>query len=146
MKRLIIIIITVLLAMGSALDFTHAAAGRDPAPEFAPESEPAFDWEGELDPNEFDKWKVISVQPSTQGLFWIYIKNPDENSPIDVVAMVVDEETVLFGYRYFKYGIPHSFIFNSAQRKYVRKPLTQKEKNRCKNCHESNKISNGQAI
>ena len=98
----------------------------------------AFDWEGELDPNEFDKWKVISVQPTPQGLVWMFVKNPDEESPIDIVAMAVDLNFALLSYRYFKFGIPYSFVFNPDLEKYVKKPLTEEQKDGCMKCHNPN--------
>jgi len=80
----------------------------------------SFTYEGELDPNEFNKWKVLSVQPPTpQGVFWMYVKNPDQASPIDIVAMVVDLDSTLLGYRYFKGGEPYSYVFDSNEEKYV---------------------------
>jgi len=119
MRCLTIIIITIVLAMGTSL---------------------AFDWEGELDPNEFDKWKVLFAQPTPQGLVWVLIKNPDEESLIDIVAMAVDpSSSVLLGYRYFKYGEPHSFVFNPDLNKYVKKRLTEEQRNKCLKCHESGK-------
>jgi len=114
MRCLTIIIITIVLAMGTSL---------------------AFDWEGELDPNEFDKWKVISVQPTPQGLVWMFAKNPDQASPIDIVAMAVDLNSTLFGYRYFKYGIPYSYVFDSNEEKYVRQHFTDEQRQSCMKCH-----------
>jgi hypothetical protein len=95
----------------------------------------AFSWEGELDPNEFDKWKLISVQPSPQGLLWMFVKNPDQASAIDTVAMAVDLDSTLIGYRYFKGGEPYSFVFDSSQEKYVERRFTNEEKNSCMKCH-----------
>jgi hypothetical protein len=100
----------------------------------------AFSWEGELDPNEFDNWKLLSVRPSPQGLFWIFVKNPDQESPIDIVAMVIDLNSTLLGYRYFKYGEPHSYIFDSNEGKYVRRHFTNEQRRSCMKCH-SDKVS-----
>ena len=95
----------------------------------------AFEWEGELDPNEFDKWTVISVQPTPQGLVWMFAKNPDEASAIDVVAMAVDSNFTLLSYRYFKHGEPHSYFFNVKEGKYVRYQFTEEQRKSCMNCH-----------
>ena len=94
-----------------------------------------FTWEGVLDPNEFDKWKVISVQPTAQGLIWMFIKNPDQASPIDIVALAVDANSTLIAYRYFKYSEPHSYIFDINEDKYVRHHFTDEQKKSCMKCH-----------
>ena len=95
----------------------------------------AFSWEGELDPNEFDNWKVVSVQPTPQGFLWMLVKNPDEESPIDIVAMAVDANSTLIAYRYFKYGEPQSYIFDISEDKYVRHHFTDEQKKSCMKCH-----------
>ncbi len=95
----------------------------------------AFTWEGELDPNEFDKWKVISVAPTPQGLIWMFIKNPDRASPIDVVAMQVDLNSTLLSYRYLEYGEPHIYVLDINQNKYVRHHFTLEQKKSCMQCH-----------
>lgn len=96
----------------------------------------AFTWEGELDPNEFDKWEVINIKPTPKGFIWVFIKNPDENSPINIVAMAINSSNTLLGYHYFKYSIPHVFTFDSKLNKYVEKHLTDEEKNGCMKCHK----------
>ena len=95
----------------------------------------ALTWEGELDPNEFDKWKVISVQPTAQGLIWMFIKHPDQASPIDIVALAVSLNSTLIAYRYFKYGEPYSYIFDSNEDKYVRHHFTLEQEKSCMKCH-----------
>jgi len=100
----------------------------------------AFSWEGELDPNEFDKWEVLSVQPTPQGLVWIFARNPDQASPIDIVAMAVDLNSALFGYRYFKYGQIYSYVFNTGEDKYVRQYFTDEQKKSCMKCHSDKLI------
>ena len=96
----------------------------------------AFTWEGELNPNEFDNWKLISVQPTPQGYFWVFIENPDQTSAIDVVVMEVDLNSMLRSYRYFKYGEPHIYIFDNDQQKYLRHYFTNEQKKACMQCHE----------
>lgn len=96
-----------------------------------------FTWEGELNPDEFDKWKVVSAQPTPQGFLWMFVKNADEESPIDIAAMAVDINSTLIGYRYFKYGEPYSYIFDRTRDKYVRYRFTVEEKESCKRCHNS---------
>ena len=78
----------------------------------------ATTWEGELDPNEFRKWKFLSVTPNVEGLAWVFIKNPDQASPIDTVALAVDLNSNILGYRYFKDGEPYSYIFDNNNDKY----------------------------
>ena len=95
----------------------------------------AFTWEGELDPNDFDKWKLISVQPSPQGIFWMLVENLDKDSPIGIVAMGVAGDSTLIGYRYFKYGEPYSYVFDSNEEKYVRQRFTDEERRSCVRCH-----------
>jgi len=95
----------------------------------------AFSWEGELDPNGFDTWKVVSVQPTAQGLAWMFVKNPDQASPIDIVAMAVDLDSTLVSYRYFKHGQPHSYVFDTDQEKYVQHPFTDEQRRSCMQCH-----------
>ena len=100
----------------------------------------AFDWEGELDPNEFDKWKVISVQPTPQGLVWMFVKNPDQAAPGDIVAMAVDPNFTLLSYRYFKHGEPHSYVFDVEQGKYLRHHFTEEQRKSCMKCHSGKLI------
>lgn len=95
----------------------------------------AFTWEGELNPDEFDNWNLISVQPTSRGYLWVFMENPDQTSPIDVVVMEVDSDSMLRGYRYFKYGEPHIYIFDNSQQKYVRHHLTDEQKKSCLKCH-----------
>jgi hypothetical protein len=95
----------------------------------------AFSWEGELDPNEFDKWKLLSALPSPQGFLWMFVKNPDQASAIDIVAMAVDLDAALLGYRYFKHGIPYSYVFDVKEDKYVRRNLTDEQRQSCMKCH-----------
>ena len=95
----------------------------------------AFTWEGELNPNDFDKWTLLGVQPSPDGLMLTYIKNPDPNSPIEIVAMGLIGDSFLIGYRYFKYGQPYSYVFDSDEEKYVRHHFTPEEKKGCMECH-----------
>ena len=95
----------------------------------------AFTWEGELNPNEFDNWKLISVQPTPQGFFWVFIENPDQTSAIDVVVMEVDLNFTLRSYRYFKYGEPRIYVFDNNQSKYARHYFTHEQKKSCIKCH-----------
>ena len=99
----------------------------------------SFSWEGELDPNDFDNWEVISIQPTPRGLVWMFIKNPDPASPIDIVAIATDVNAILHGYRYFKYGIPYKYVFDDEQEKYVRHHFTDEQRRSCMKCH-SNKL------
>lgn len=98
--------------------------------------DPPFTWEGELDPNEFDKWEVISVLPDPyQSAMWVIIQNPDPEATIEKVALLVDVETNLLGYRYFKHGLPYSFWFDDEQNKYIEYKFTQEERTGCMECH-----------
>ena len=100
----------------------------------------AFTWEGEIDPNEFDKWKVLSVLPFPQGFLWMFVRNPDQASPIDIVAMAVNANSTLLAYRYFKYGEPHSYVFNVEEEKYVRRHFTDEQRQSCMQCHSDNLV------
>lgn len=95
----------------------------------------AFSWDGELDPNEFDKWKLLSVQPGPQGFLWMYVKNPNQASAIDIVAMAVSLNSTLLSYRYFKHGDPYSYIFDSNEGKYVQQHFTDEQRQSCMKCH-----------
>ncbi len=117
--------IRILLALGVCLAFI--LSGHLPLA--------AFTWEGELNPNEFDSWKLLSIQPTSQGYFWVIIENPDRGSPIDVVALRVDSNSNVLGYRYFKDGEPYLYIFDSNEDKYVRYYFTQEDKESCMKCH-----------
>ena len=95
-----------------------------------------FAWEGELDPNKFDMWDFLYVQPDQQGTAWVFIKNPDEKSPINIVAMEIDfPGFFLIRYRYFKYNEPYVYIFDGKQKKYVQEHLTKEQKEECMRCH-----------
>lgn len=100
-----------------------------------------FTWEGELNPNNFDKWEVLSVQPSPQGIIWMFLRNPDKESPIDIVATGVFVDGTLMGYRYFKYGEPYSFTYDVEKDSY-----TEEEKLTCMECHQDQVLKHGEAI
>jgi len=100
----------------------------------------AFTWEGELDPNEFDKWELVSVIPSQNGLSWITVKNPNPEHAIDTVALLADLNSNLLGYRYFKGGEPYGYLFDTEQEKYVRYEYTPEERKGCMGCH-SDKVN-----
>jgi len=96
-----------------------------------------FTWDGELNPNEFDTWKLLSIQPTSQGYFWVFIENPDRDSPIDVVVLRVDSNSNILGYRYFKDGESYLYLFDSNKNKYVRYYFTQEERESCMKCHSN---------
>jgi len=93
-----------------------------------------FAWEGELDPNKFDDWRLLSIRP-LQGYFWVFIENPDPASPIEVVMLEVDLNSNVLGYRYFKHGEPHLYVFDVGRNEYVRYRFTREEKESCMECH-----------
>ena len=95
----------------------------------------AFTWDGELDPNEFDNWELISVIPNPGGISWVLIKNPDNSASIGTVALLVDLNSNLIGYRYFKNGEPLGYFFNMDQEKYVRHNYTSDQRKACIRCH-----------
>jgi len=95
----------------------------------------SFTWEGELNPDEFGSWVIVGSSPLIGELFWLFLKNPDQTSPIKIVAVLTDFGLVRYGYRYFKYGEPYKYMFNVEQDKYVRKHLTEEERQRCMKCH-----------
>jgi len=106
----------------------------------------AFTWEGELDPNAFDKWSVINVLPNPSGILWVIVRNPDEKSPIKTVALLIDLNMNLLGYRYFKNGEPYGFVFDIAQEKYVRHQYTAEQLKRCMQCHRDHARPEDMAI
>ena len=95
----------------------------------------AFTWEGELDPNNFNNWEVVDAMPSPQAFIWLIIKNPDQASPINTVAIGVGRYKSLLFYRYFKYGEPYYYVFNVENSRYMRSNLTDEEKLSCMRCH-----------
>jgi hypothetical protein len=95
----------------------------------------AFTWEGELDPNGFDKWKLLSINPNTDGSLWVFVENSDQASPIDIVAMETDLNFTLLRYRYFKHGEPYSYVFDREKDKYIRHHFTDEQKKTCVKCH-----------
>lgn len=94
-----------------------------------------FTYEGELDPNEFDKWQVVKFQPTPQGLIWVFIRNPDQESPIKIVAQIAGPNLTLIGYRYFKNGEPYMYKLDPEQSKYVRMELSEERRRRCMEYH-----------
>ena len=96
----------------------------------------AFTWEGELDPNEFNKWEIISTTPSNPNLMLIIIQNPDVTNPIQKVAMLLDYSSNLLAYRYFKNGEPFGYFFDEPQLKYIRYEFTPEQKRQCMECHK----------
>ena len=101
----------------------------------------AFTWEGELDPNELDNWELISVIPNPGGISWVLIKNPDKSASIDTVAMLVDSNSNLLGYRYFKHGEPFGYFFDMDQETYARHNYTPDQRKACMQCHSDRLIS-----
>ena len=99
----------------------------------------AFTYEGELDPNTFDSWELVSVIPNPNGLSWVIVKNPDPAGPIKTVALLVDLNSNLLGYRYFKHGEPFGYFFNMDQENYARFEYTPMQKKRCMECHQDRK-------
>jgi len=95
----------------------------------------AFTWEGELDPNEFDNWELISVMPNPSGISWVIVKNPERQNAIDYAALLVDLNANLLGYRYFKHGEPFGYFFDMDQEKYVRHEYTAEQRKGCMKCH-----------
>ncbi len=101
------------------------------------EMEAGFTWEGELDPNEFDKWEKITTSPGPRiGTAWVFIKNPDCGAPIEIVALQIKFEGYLLAYRYFKDHEPYVYVFNVIQNKYIRLRMTEDQKRSCMECHK----------
>ena len=94
-----------------------------------------FAYEGELDPNRFNEWEPIYSQTTPEGLIWMYVGNPDEASPIDVVAMLIDAEFTLIGYRYFKDGEPYQYIFDASEERFKHILILPEERKSCMGCH-----------
>lgn len=122
-----------ILAFFLMMGFAAFASDSDDQCDYMPA--PAFTWEGELNPDEFDKWEVINVMPSGLGQVIVIIQNPDDNSNIQKVSIFLYFE-ILRGYRYFKDGQPYSYIFDSENAKYVEYKFTQEERRACMECHQ----------
>ena len=118
LTRRVIIIAVIIFAMAAVYKMSHG-----------------FTWEGELDPNAFDSWELVSVIPNPNGLSWVIVKNPDPAGAIKTVAMLVDLNSNLLGYRYFKHGEPFGYFFNLEQENYARFEYTPGQKKRCMECH-----------
>jgi len=99
----------------------------------------AFEWEGELDPNDFSKWPVIEMSAPDKGIVWVRISNPDTDSDIETVSLAVSEQTeILLAYKYFKLGEPYFYRYDRKLDKFVRYKFTHKERSQCMECHELN--------
>ena len=99
----------------------------------------AFEWEGELNPNDFRKWDVINIVSTGKGFVWIHLENPDKNSAIEKVALAVSEKTEkLLAYKYFKLGEPYVYVFNDKLDKYIKYNFTYRERSECIKCHKLN--------
>lgn len=96
-----------------------------------------FTWEGELDPDDFDDWKVIkATEFDARGILWVFWRNPDTDSPIKVVVGEIYFDETLIMYRYFKRGEPHMFYLDKQKNRYVRYSFTDEERKNCMSCHQ----------
>lgn len=106
-------------------------------PEVQPEpTEPVFAYEGPVNPNEFGDWEVtISFPAYAYGYMWYIIQNPDPNSEIEFVEILVN---VLWGnmpgYRFWIGDEPYTYF--AEEERYVNSPLTEQEKQNCRSCHQ----------
>ena len=112
-----------------------ALAGSDNQCDYEPP--PEFTWEGELNPNQFDNWEILSIQNSNNpSIIFSFISNPDKTSPIKkVVVVILAFDGSLVEYRYFKDGRPYSYVFD-GKGKYVQYKYTLEERKRCMACHQ----------
>ena len=135
MKRHLSPIITLGVVFAFIVSATFASDPDDQCDYMPP---PEFAWDGELNPNEFDKWETLSVQSTFDPLVVFgFIKNPDETSPIEIVVMAVAaSDGTMLGYRYFKDGQPYLFTFDSESNKYVEYKFTEEEIKGCMKCHQ----------
>ena len=125
-----------IVALGVALIFIISYAYfQSQNPQIAQTSN-TFTWEGELDPNEFDNWKIVGTQPTPKGNIWVFMKNPDLVSPIKIVSIAVDRDKNVLSYCYFKNGNPYSYFFDSGENKYKQHHFTQGERKSCMRCHQ----------
>ena len=110
------------------------------------EPPPEFLWEGELNPNAFDNWEILSVQRTLNPLFILtFISNPDKTSAIKKVAVTIMAfDGGLLEYQYFKDGRPYSYVFDGED-KYVERKFTPEERKGCMECHQDQIVA-GEAI
>jgi len=88
-------------------------------------AEPVFTWEGDVNPNEFNKWAIIGREASPLGppTMIEVIKNPDPASPIKTVMAFIeyyDGTGYLVGYAYEKNDEVMVFRINADNTGYVR--------------------------
>lgn len=110
------------------------------------EPAPEFTWEGELNPNTFDNWEVLSVARTLNPLLVLgFITNPDKTSVIKTVAVtIVTLDGSLLGYKYFKDGQPYTYVFD-GESGYVQYKFTPEEMKGCMQCHQDQVIP-GEAV
>ena len=101
------------------------------------EPPPEFAWDGELNPNTFDNWEILSIQHTTNpSITFNIISNPDKTSSIKKVVLdIVVFDGTLLGYRYFKDGQPYLYFFD-GESKYIQHKLTLEERKGCMECHQ----------
>jgi len=95
----------------------------------------AFTWEGELDPNEFDKWQIIGAEIVNPLTMIATAQNPDMRAEIQRIQMFIYIDGTLISYRYFKDGEIYDYVFNSDKYMYERHQHTEKDRQSCIQCH-----------
>lgn len=100
----------------------------------------AFTYEGEINPNDFDKpekWKMIKFYPDPiNKIVKVFLQNQDSLMPINIVFCKCNFNGELISYRYFKYGEPYLFLYNTKEDKYMEYKLSMKERTECMECHK----------
>jgi len=138
--RFLLLFIILLVILYAASDFVESGIAKNttnPDDQCDYEPAPSFFWEGELDPNEFSSWNIIGMHPDFSADFaWVYVKNPDERSSIKIVALGINFDGTMYGYRYFKEGMGYEYMWNSRQNKFIGGRLSEMEIRECRKCHE----------
>ena len=101
------------------------------------EPPPEFTWEGELNPNAFNNWEVLSIQNTNNpSIIFSFIRNPDKTSPIKKVVLdIIVFDGGLLRYRYFKDGQPYCYVYD-GENKYMQRKYTLEERKGCMECHQ----------
>ena len=103
--------------------------------------QPTVAYEGELDPNKFNKWKEVkgTRRLITVGLGALTIKNPDPNGEVQLVRaymlILKDGTDILTAYKYFKAGLPWFYKLDFEKNRYVNDPYTKEDVRACMECH-----------
>ena len=101
----------------------------------------AFSWEGELDPNDLDKWEIIGATMLNPLTMIATAQNPDKEVEIQRIQMFIYIDGTLISYRYFKGGEIYEYVFNTDKDMYERNEYTEKHRQSCIQCHSAKLVT-----